>query len=148
MSYQLFVLEIEKHNGKKELHGCGAGGIPGVTAQQVVSHLQKLGHYNRIAKRVVIKHRGEILKATASNIHRVTEDQLPKVEVHEGAEEAAPTVDSQHPQPNLGEGKPLPLETVEGQQDQDGAAQFAEPDLEMSRRIDKALGGPGNTLTK
>lgn len=147
-----FVLEVYRKNAPEnappELHGCGAAGVPGVTAQMVADHLGKHGHFNRYARRVVVKHRSHMVKATADKVHFLRKDDLPKVEVDEEAKKQAPDLQSLHPQPNMAEGSALPQKEGTTKDDivEEQQPMFAPPDYEASRAISKALGGSGQTL--
>jgi hypothetical protein len=82
-----FVLEVTTPDGRTELHGCGVGGVPEVTAEEVVKHLGDLGHYHRRARKVTVKHRSAIVRKDVAHIHEVKAKDLPEVkfEVHPDA---------------------------------------------------------------
>lgn len=94
MAMNTFVLETETHDGKKETHGAGVGGVPDMTAEQLGEHLTALDHFRGKMKKVTIKHRSALVKKDIAGIHRVKGKDLPPLEVvvHEHA-------NSNHPDP-------------------------------------------------
>jgi len=153
---QTFVLEVTpklaKPGSKPELHGCGAAGVPGVTAEMIALHLGKHGHFDRTAKKVRVHHRSHLLRMSASSAHLVRKEDLPEIEVDDKAKEQAPERQSEYPQPNLAEGKPAKAEPLTQEQIDALLEQpprgFVEPDPELSKQIGGAVGGAAKPLTQ
>lgn len=126
-----YILEVTTHDGKKEVHGCGVGGTPDLTAEDLAQAFADVDHFQGKAKKITIKHRSELLKLDVGRAAKIKPrlNPKPEVEIHPNADHVAVNPDN-----------PTPEETAANDSlkaAREHAASVANPDANKARLAKK-----------